>query len=51
MLQSAEGCLRFCGVPVQGERESREENEIQLRREGGTIVYLPGQKSTTWLDM
>lgn len=40
-----------CGVRVWGGRESREEKEIQLRREGDTIVYLPGQKSTEWLDM
>lgn len=39
-----------CGVHVRGGRESREEKETQLRR-GDTIVYLPSQKSTMWLDI
>lgn len=39
-----------CGVPVRRGRESREEWR-QLAREGDAIVYVPGQKPTTWLDM
>lgn len=46
LLWSAQKCLD-CGVHVQGGRESREEKDTQLRREGGTTVC---PKSTTGLD-
>lgn len=47
LLWRAQRCLH-CGVHVQGGRESREERDTQLRREGGTTVC---PKSTTGLDM